>query len=190
MCHCVRPFGRTGSGSSNCTCPKKDVIFSAYTFGKFIDSFVQRARVVPFLLFRQSLPTMLFWRSFSALLFRQSLSATSCHPRFSRNWRQFIWFQHTENIHSNSLFSSPFSTPHSLKVLSISYGFVSISCFDECTSKLKSCVNLEEKSTSRLAPRSVEIAFRAVVRHDTTIPYWSVFTHFSYRDPDHSTKGK
>uniref|UniRef100_A0A9I9E7B4 Uncharacterized protein n=1 Tax=Cucumis melo TaxID=3656 RepID=A0A9I9E7B4_CUCME len=100
---------------------------------------------------------MLFRRSFSALLFQRSLSATSCHPQFSINSRQFLLFQRIEIIHFNSLFSSPFSTLYSLKVLSISYGFASIPCFDECTFELESCVNLGEQPTSLLAPRSVKL---------------------------------
>ncbi|KAA0061644.1 ty1-copia retrotransposon protein [Cucumis melo var. makuwa] len=96
-----------------------------------------------------------------------SLSFPSTHylHRPSINWRELIpSFTHKKNIFTSISSSLPLVfTEHLHKP------FVSILCAYECTLVLGSCVNLGEQPTSRLAPRSTELAFRAVVRHDTTI---------------------
>ena len=132
---------------------------------------------------RKSISILLFRRSLSALLFQWSLSTISSHPQFSVNWSHFIWNQHIQN-HSSvklSLLHSPLHVLYSFCYKFWAYDFVSIPNLDECMFELGSYVNIGEKPTSWLTPRSIEITFRTVVRHDRASYYYSTFWRiFSY----------
>lgn len=77
----------------------------------------------------------------------------------------------------SSLLNSLFSLTYLFWVLSLV--LVSIPSFGECMSELGSCFNLGDQSTTRLAPWSIEIAFKAAVRNGTAISYWSTFAYIS-----------
>ncbi|KAA0035570.1 ty1-copia retrotransposon protein [Cucumis melo var. makuwa] len=129
--------------------------------------------------------------SLSSSLFRRSLSSTLYLLHFSINGGiSFGFYTQKRSFDSSSLISSLiwFSSPRSGHLHTV---FVSIPCSDECTSVLGSFVNLGEQPTSRLVPRSAELAFRAVLKVDyvltTDLPSDPPATTSAPFDPESST---